>query len=621
MPGLVGCVSDRPPDSRLIDAMVRPMWHRPTYQVRRHTEDGVAIASVDLAPGRQQHWAQSLDRRYLLVAFGAIYEDWVRHGEALGTLLLARWEEQGSRGLSGLNGEYLVVVWDRLERQLTIVNDRLGLKRLHLWYQDGILAFASELKGVAVSPEVSRDINEQAVVELLTFGHLQGERTLLRDITLLPPAAILTWHQGRITITTYWDYAFRADPGLDDASHAADAYARCIQQAVARRIEGRQGLGLLLSGGLDSRALAGMVRRLRPEDSLWTGVTGHAHAHDVRFAKRIADVIASRHTVVDIPETYLQDAAEFYAWLLDGAHAAAGCHRTYAVPPSSAAVEVLLNGFLGDVLSGTHMLERAQGVTDINRLVEIGYQYYSIGASETLLASLLRSEVYGRIRGAAKDTLAQMIRRAHVESPADRLAALAILQQPMGDALAQVILLNADVQTLTPFTDKDVIDCSLRLPFTHRVDQRNYRAVICREFPRLARVPRSGDGLPLIRSRVRASLHWRWLLLERSLLPRLTFGRMGGHPYAHYVHCSEWFRSANRDFIKRTLLNSPLLEDMFRLEQVKKFVNEFLEGRALPGATEAIAALVSFVLFRERLQQLRTIEHLNPTSCAALSVT
>ena len=635
MPGLVGFVGDHPLDPGLIRALADPLRHRPTYQLTARTDGAWAMATVDLAAGRsldslgippcgyprgasQAHWAESTDGRYRLVGFGAIYESWAHDGAGLGAELLLRWRTSGSQALTHLNGEYLIAVWDRDEQRLTIVNDRLGLKRLHLWHDHSTLAFSSELKSLAVLPSVSRVINEQALAELLTFGHVQEDRTLLRDVRLLPPASVLTWQRGSVSTTSYWRYVFQADPALEDPARAVDEYAHRVETAVARRLQGRGRIGLLLSGGLDSRTLAGMTRRLRPREALWTWTTGHAHAHDVRYAKQIARVIESRHTTVEIPQTFLQDFGPEYAWVLDGMVTTHGAHRSCVLEALEAMTDVLLIGYLGDHISGGTPLDKVLHVRTLKELLVVSYPLSAVGFDDDLLARTLRREVYERVFGLAREVFARKLAEAPVEHLADRVVWADLTQrQRLWNPLALMDLLGLTSRVATPFSDREFVDFIRTLPVSQRMQKRAYRGMICQALPQLARVPRAGDGLPLIHSRLRASLHWRRVLFERHTLPRLTGGRFGGHAYGSFVHCGEWFRASSRHFIEATLLDNPLLEEHFRMEALHGLVREFLDGTSKRDLMECIASLMSVALFRERLDHVPVYHEQRAAACAA----
>lgn len=617
MPGITGYTSQEKVNPKLLDAMTAAMLHRPNYSVSQVTDKHFSIASIDLEQNRQKDSAESQDGRYVLVFFGRLYESWVNSQGKIASKLLEKWLSGGWKSLADLNGDYLIVVWDRHEERLTIVNDRLGLRRLHYWWGNGTFAFASEVKSLAVIAEVSRVIDEHALSELLIFGHLQDDRTLLRDVTLLAPASYLTWCKGKLSIDQYWQFQHQADQTLEDEKSVLDQYAFYVRQAVQRRVNGNQAVGLFLSGGYDSRTVAGMVRKVMPKGVISTYTTGHGHDHDSRYAKRIAQAMGSEHCSIQIPKSFLQDLASDYTWILDGSVTADGCHRGVLNEIVGDQEIPFFNGFLGDVLSGGKPLDQMFHIVEVGKLIEAGYRHYAHGFDETTLKQILRPQVYSRIRGLARESFAQSVRNAQVEHPGDRVVQAELYEREQrGNPRVQVDYLNASCQVVTPFTDRDFVDFALRLPVKQRVGRLAYERMICREFPKLARVPKSGDGLPIVHSRLRASIHWRWVLFKRNTLPQLTGGLWRGHNYTTFVHCDEWFKNSSRQFIEETLINNPILEEHFQMEPLNKLVRHYLNDPASTCSYVGIASLISFVVFRKRLNQLSTCEGRIEPVCA-----
>jgi len=618
VPGVVGCISHKTLNPNLITAMIQPMLHRPSYRVWKQTEKGFSIGTIDLAQDRQNGRAQSEDGRYLLTFFGAIYESWVNGDNSIASKLLDRFVTSGWKQVADLNGEYLIVVWDRTEEKLTIVNDRLGLKRLNYWQGNGIFAFAPEVKGLAVLQDVSRAIDEQALSELLTFGHLQDDRTLLRDVKMLLPASYLTWRKGKLSINQYWQFQHQADSKLEDSEYVITEYAHYVRQAVERRIKNLNRIGLFLSGGFDSRTLAGMARKVNPSGEICTYTTGHGHDHDSRYSKEIAKRICAKHTAVNIPETYLENCAPDYAWILDGSVTADGSHRATLNEFIQKENYIFLNGFLGDVLSGGKPLDQMSNITDLSTLIDTGFYYYAKGFNDGILKRILRPEIYGRIRGLAKEAFAKSVQSARVEHSADRVVQAELVQREQrGNPRIQVDYLNLGCQVVTPFTDRDFIDFTLRLPVSQRIKRKAYVSMILKEFPELSRVPKSGDGLPIAHSRLRVSIHWRWILFQRNALSKLTGNLWRPHNYAAFVHCDEWFSGANRNFIEKILTQNPLLENYFQMDALEQIVREYLDRDKKEYPYLGIASLISFALFHEKLEKVPIFTGREQSACVA----
>ena len=612
MPGLAGYTSQEMVNPKLLDSMTSVMLHRPNYSVSQIKDEHFSIASIDLEQNRQKDSIESPDGRYVLTFFGRIYEPWLNCKTRVAPKLFEKWLNGGWKSLADLNGDYLIVIWERREERLTIVNDRLGLRRLHYWQGDNFFAFASEVKSLAAIAEVSRAVDEHAISELLIFGHLQDNRTLLRDVKLLPPGSYLTWQKGNLKIEKYWDYVYRVDAKLENHELAVDEYFHHTKNAVHRRLNDIDRIGLFLSGGLDSRALGAAIRKIFPEKKLLTWTAGHGHDHDSKFAKGIAKRIRSEHIPVDLPRTFLQDCGPEYAWVLDGMVSTHGSHRSCLMEEAHRKSDVIVLGFMGDTVSGGKPLDKVYQITDINELSKKGYESYAVGFDRNLFHKTLKPKVFERICGLAYESFSSTVRRASVEFPGDRVVYAELIQrQRLYNPVAQMDLQEIDGYWLTPFTDKDFIDFSLRLPWKERLHKEAYLGMICKYFPEVAGVPRSGDGLPLVHSRLREAFHWKWVLFQRHTLPKLTGGLLGGHNYGAFVHCAEWFRKSSTNFIRKKLINRLILEEHFKMDEINRMVESFLNNTAERDLMECISALMSYVLFCERLLLLPSVSFKN----------
>jgi asparagine synthase (glutamine-hydrolysing) len=605
MPGLVGCASNRLSNPGLLKAMVKPMLHRADYKVHQHVMDGISVATVDLVQDQRNGFIQSRDKRFMLIFYGALYETWSSSKESILQNLLNRWTHSGWHGLADLNGEYLVLVWDSAEERLTIVNDRLGLKRLNYCQENGFFAFASEVKSLAVIPEVNRKIDVYGLSELLTFGHLQDDRTLLQDVKLLPMASCLTWRRGKLNISEYWQYKFLPNCKYEDSQEAVEAFAYYFKNAVARRIKHCNRIGLFLSGGLDSRSVGGWVRKIEPQGKLMTWTSGHGHDHDSRFAKQIAKMLNSEHRSVAIPESFLEDLAPFYAWALDGMVSAHGAHRSVLMQAMQDQCDVILCGYLGDTVGGDKRLDTFAQASDLEELCKVGFSCFPLGFTDELFQKTLKSQSYRQIQGFAFARYAESVKNASAEHLADKgIIAELNQRQRLWNPICQMELMELDAYTAVPFTDKEYVNFALSLPFEERCYKKVYVQMIIKYLPEVARICRSGEGLPLVHSRLRASLHWRRVLFNRYQLPKLTFGKLGGHNYAAFVHCAEWFQKSNANFIRKKLINNPILEEHFRMDALNELVHSFLNNTAEKDLMDSVSALMSYVLFRERLDNL-----------------
>jgi hypothetical protein len=348
--------------------------------------------------------------------------------------------------------------------------------------------------------------------------------------------------------------------------------------------------------------MVGAFRSTEPHKPIESWTSGHGHDHDTQFAKQIARISKSKHTSIDIPQDFISLFGPDYAHLLDGSVSADGSHRATLIPYVKDS-DVVFNGFLGDVLCGSNLLERTLDVETVDKAAEIGYRYYEIGFDNPTLNQVLKPEVFSKT-GFARESFIRTVRSVNSGHPANRLGYATILRQPWGDSRAQLELLGAHFQLALPFTDTDLLDFILSLPLKYRVGRKAYVQMICQKYPKLARVPRAGDGLPLIHSRLRASLHWKWLSFYRQILPKLTANHFGGHAYWNFVHCDEWFRNSSREFMSTQLINNPVLEPFFKQDALNQLIENYLNLKDARDLSKGISALISFAVFCKNLNSL-----------------
>lgn len=240
-------------------------------------EAGIALAHVrlailDLSDAAAQPM-RSPDGRGVVVFNGEIYNfrdlrrQMEAHGEIFRTtgdteILLRGLQREGEAFLERLNGMFALAYWDRNSQELLLARDQLGVKPLYYCEpRPGVLVFASEIKALLVHPDVRRDVDPEAIVQHLTFGHASGERTALRGVRRLAPGSTLRWRREPrdLALRTFWRPRF--DP-YDTASRQEGArrLRAALSTAVDRQLVADVPVGAFLSGGLDSSfitALAG----------------------------------------------------------------------------------------------------------------------------------------------------------------------------------------------------------------------------------------------------------------------------------------------------------------------------------------------------------------------------
>ncbi len=270
------------------------------------------LSIVDLATGQQP--LANEDETVWVVYNGEIYNhaDVRPELEAAGHRYRTRsdtetivhaYEEWGDRCVERFRGMFAFAIWDAPRRRLLLARDRLGIKPLYWTLVDNRLLFGSEIKAILESGLVRREANERAIPELLSTRYLSGAETLFRGIFRLLPGHVLVFEDGRVTARSWWDVpAGQPNPEAERWSdrEAVARFRALLEESVRLRLMADVPLGMFLSGGLDSSAIAALMARMidRPLQTFSVAFRRRAYS-ELDFARQVARAIgADAHEIV-----------------------------------------------------------------------------------------------------------------------------------------------------------------------------------------------------------------------------------------------------------------------------------------------------------------------------------
>ena len=221
--------------------------------------------------------------------------------------ILHLYEEYGDRAVERLHGMFAIALWDRAERRLWLSRDRLGIKPLYYACTDREMLFASEIKAI-LAGGVDVAFNESVLPEYLATRFVSGEETFFRGIRKLRPGHTLSWSADQgFSRRQYWQIPEPQPAGAGSFEDASRDLRDRLMAAVQRHLMSDVPLGVFLSGGIDSTALAGMAAGLVSEP-LQTFSVGfaEAEANELPYARMAAGRLGATHReVVVSPEDYM----------------------------------------------------------------------------------------------------------------------------------------------------------------------------------------------------------------------------------------------------------------------------------------------------------------------------
>jgi asparagine synthase (glutamine-hydrolysing) len=331
MCGIAGIVSADPLDgdapARAI-AMREALAHRGPDDAGLHCDRWAALAHrrlsiVDLRTGSQP--LANEEQTIWIVFNGEIYNHAAlrRELEASGhcyrsssdtETLVHAYEQWGDEFVQRLRGMFAFAIWDGPRRRLLLTRDRLGIKPLYWARRRGALLFASELKALFASDLVEPEPHVGAIPELLSTRSVAGAETLFRDVCKLLPGHQLVFEDGEVRTRSYWDvpgFVIR-DSGFVESGIRESGIVRhsgrdlvaqfraLLEESVRLRLMSDVPLGMFLSGGIDSSAIAAIMARQigRPLQTFSVGFEDRAF-NELRYAREVAAAIgAEGHEVV-----------------------------------------------------------------------------------------------------------------------------------------------------------------------------------------------------------------------------------------------------------------------------------------------------------------------------------
>lgn len=219
------------------------------------------------------------------------------HGDT--EVLLKAYHAWGPGFVERLHGMFAFAIWERDSGRVVIARDRLGIKPLYLAEGDRYLRFASTLPALLAAGEVDTEIDPVALHHYMHFhAVVPAPLTLLKGVRKLPPATILTIEpDGTQTRKTYWKLTFETDHGPDHEEWR-DRLRVALRKAVERRLVADVPVGVLLSGGLDSSLIVGLLAEAGQSiDTFSIGfeTVGNEKGDEFEYSDIIAEHFGTRH--------------------------------------------------------------------------------------------------------------------------------------------------------------------------------------------------------------------------------------------------------------------------------------------------------------------------------------
>lgn len=278
------------------------------------------LSILDLSPAGHQPM-HSGTGRYVIVFNGEIYNHhavrteleslqpcfWRGHSDT--EVLLAAFEKWGVDGtVRRLVGMFSIALWDRKERILFLLRDRLGEKPLYYGWMGGTFLFGSELKALRAHPAWRPEIDRNALALFLRHNYVPSPFSIYKGVRKLPPGTVLALRCGVTEATSaptpipYWtvldaaEYG-RMNPFRGTESEAAEHLESLLRDSVRQQMTADVPIGAFLSGGIDSSTIVALMQEqsLQPIKTFTIGFLEDRY-DEAKYAKEVARHLGTDHT-------------------------------------------------------------------------------------------------------------------------------------------------------------------------------------------------------------------------------------------------------------------------------------------------------------------------------------
>jgi asparagine synthase (glutamine-hydrolysing) len=222
----------------------------------------------------------------------------------------------GPEALKCFRGMFALLLWDAETRVLLAARDQIGVKPLYYTVSQGTFVAASELRTLIAHPAVKPELDPSNVVEYLSFGFVAGAGTLLDGVFKLEPGHFLLVKDGSVHATEYWDVLSAGQTTQPNERDSLDQLRHTLDTAVAGALVSDVPVSLMLSGGLDSSAIAALAaKHVSAADLTAYSVSFGLPTDESAIAARLAADLGIHHREILLTRESLAEG--FDEWLAD----------------------------------------------------------------------------------------------------------------------------------------------------------------------------------------------------------------------------------------------------------------------------------------------------------------
>ena len=594
--GVYNMQSGEPASPGLVERMMGLISHRGPDENGIHIDGPIGLGVVrlsiiDLSGGHQPISNETGDIWMVFNGeiwnYRALRKELLEKGHHFKTnsdteTIVHAYEEYGVDCVTHLNGMFGFAIWDNVRKRLLLARDRAGKKPLYYTLVNGNLVFASEIKALLCHPQVKREADVQALADYLSVRYVPGPATLFANIYKVLPGHWVLWENDAVRERCYWDFTFDKTE-----RQPIEEYIRGIRQHVHRAVEERMvadvPVGAMLSGGVDSSIVTGVMSKLmnQPVKTFSVGFD-HPEYSELPYAKLVAERFRTDHYELVINFADMTKYWPLLTWHYDEPVSEPSGLGVYLISKLARQhVKVVLTGEGGDELFAGYpkyvvdwlaryyrifpSFMRDQVITPVLDSLPYGMRKLKMAARVLSQPAPERwMGWFGIFNGTLKDNLLSDSTKAGIDNDSSRVFRRWLDKNPQRDDLSSMLYLDTKVwlpDDLLMKGDKMTMAASLEA----RVPLLDYKLI---------------EYAASIPSDLKIQMFKAKYLLKRAFAdflpePILTRKKMGFN-----VPLGIWFREGQRSLITQLLLSEQARSRNFlNTGCVEMLLQDHLNGR------------------------------------------
>jgi asparagine synthase (glutamine-hydrolysing) len=256
-------------------------------------------------------WLEANGEIYNSLSIRARYPDYPYKSHSDVETILPLYLDRGAAAVEELDGMFGLAIRDNRTKTLLLARDRAGEKPLFYANVSGEVIFASELQSLLRHPDVSRELDREAIADYLALGYIPEPRTAFLAIRRVPAGTYMLFRDGREETVRYWDPTRIQQIAIDPRQAVAETQ-RLIENAVTKQVMSDVPVGVFVSGGLDSSILATLASNVIGVDKVHTFSAQFAEASydESGDAAVLAKKMRTKHVPVRTDDETLVDALQ-----------------------------------------------------------------------------------------------------------------------------------------------------------------------------------------------------------------------------------------------------------------------------------------------------------------------